>query len=149
MMKKMWNTPRTIVQNFEPNEYVAACFQLVCHRGSEGNPYDLGYWNGVNETNGVTHSPIGTPHTCADASANRVITDDGGIFQSVGEFNGEQGWINGGMTGQIDNDHDGVISAGDTIFWYTESGSYWNHDYRRWNHWGVVGQQDPNHPNHS
>ena len=35
MMKKMWNTPRTVVQSFEPNEYVAVCwgvslFNVVC-----------------------------------------------------------------------------------------------------------------------
>ena len=29
-MKKIWEAPRTVVQGFEPNEYVAACYTLVC-----------------------------------------------------------------------------------------------------------------------
>ena len=30
MMKKNWEMPKTMVQKFEPNEYVAACYTLVC-----------------------------------------------------------------------------------------------------------------------
>ena len=33
MMKKMWNTPRTVVQSFEPNEYVAVCWGVACSTG--------------------------------------------------------------------------------------------------------------------
>lgn len=29
-MKKRWETPKTMVQRFEANEYVAACYTLVC-----------------------------------------------------------------------------------------------------------------------
>lgn len=92
----------------------------------------------------MSHSPIGTPNTCGDASANRVITDDGGVFQSVGEFNGEQGWLNGGLDYicQMDGNH--TVDPDDVIFWHTNAS-----DGRRWNHWGVVQQQDPSHPNHS
>ena len=29
-MKKKWETPRMMIQEFAPNEYVAACYTLVC-----------------------------------------------------------------------------------------------------------------------
>lgn len=144
-MKKRWVEPRVQVEEFMPNEYVAACFQLVCHRGSEGNRYPDSYWDGP-ERGDVSHSSIGTPATCGDASANRVITSDGGVFQSVGEYNGEQGWLNGRLTDIVDNG-DEKTGPGDLVFWYTESGS--GRGYRRWNHWGYIEQEDPSHPNHS
>ena len=45
-MKKMWAEPRVQVQEFIPNEYVAACFKLACRRGSEGNSYPDDFWYG-------------------------------------------------------------------------------------------------------
>ena len=146
-MKMRWEEPRIEVQKFMPNEYVAACFQLACHRGSEGNSYSNSMWGGP-ERGDVSHSTIGTPATCGDASANRVITSEGGVFQNVGEFNGQQGWLNGVLT-HIEDNGDGVTGPDDLVFWYTESGSRWNGSYRRWNHWGYIEQEDPNHPNHS
>ena len=137
-MKKTYETPVACAEEFMPNEYVAACFQLVCHRGSEGNHYPDSYWNGP-EIGNVSHSTIGTPHTCGDASANRVITSDGGVFQSVGEYNGEQGWLNGSMTKWTDNDKSNSITPGDTIFWYTKASG--KGDRRKWNHWGYLSCQ--------
>lgn len=86
-MKKAYETPTACAEEFMPNEYVAACFQLACGRGSDPSlPYGS-HWDS-SERGDVSHSTIGTPDTCGDASANRVITDDGGVFQSVGEYNG-------------------------------------------------------------
>lgn len=141
-MKRAYETPMACAEEFMPNEYVAACFKLACRRGSEGQKYPDYYW-GTGERGDVSHSTIGTPDTCGDASANRVITSDGGVFQSVGEYNGEQGWLNGRYTNIIDNG-DGKTGPGDIIFWYTTA-----KDGRKWNHWGVIEQEDPNHPNHS
>lgn len=31
--------------------------------------------------------------TCTDASANRVITNDGSVVKSVSEYNKDQGWL--------------------------------------------------------
>ena len=146
-MKKRWVEPRVQVEEFMPNEYVAACYQLACGRGPENSlPYG-DHWDSP-EIGNVSHSSIGTPDTCGDASANRVITDDGGFFQSVGEFNGEQGWLNGGLDDVLQRaGNDDTIDPGDVIFWHTNAGG--KYDRRKWNHWGVVKQQDPNHPNHS
>ena len=108
MKKKMWREPSVEVQEFVPNEYVAACFKLACGRGSDPSlPYGS-HWK-TGEQGNVSHSTIGTPDTCGDASANRVITDDGGFFQSVGEFNGEQGWLNGGLDYILQQDGNNTI----------------------------------------
>ena len=142
-MEKKWEKPVTVVEKFEANEYVAACFKLACGRGSDPSlPYGA-YWE-RGERGDVSHSPIGTPNTCGDANANRVITDDGGFFQSVGDLNGEQGWLNGGLDYVLQRDGNGTVDPNDVIFWHTNAS-----DGRRWNHWGIVQQEDPNHPNHS
>lgn len=137
--------PMMTGETFATNEYVAACFMLACHRGSKGNPYvdSYPYWDGP-ERGKVSHSPIGTADTCGDASANRVITSEGGLVQNVGEYNGQQGWLNGVYTHWIDNGKEGEVDPGDIIFWYTTAS-----DGRKWNHWGVVQPEDPSHPNHS
>lgn len=145
-MKEKWEEPRILVQQFVPNEYVAACFLLACQRGPSNNLAEGEHWNS-GERGNVSHSAAGTPNTCADSSANRVITDDGGLFQSVGEFNGEQGWLNGGLDAIIQKDGNNTIDVGDVIFWHTNA-SGWG-DNRKWNHWGVVQAEDPSHPNHS
>ena len=140
---RSWVKPRTEVQKFEANEYVAACFKLACSVGSEGNIYG-DRWKSP-EKGDVSHSPKGTPQTCGDPSANRVITDDGGYFESIGEFNGEQGWIEGGLDYVLQMDGNSTIDPDDVIYWHT----YSNDRSRKWNHWGYVEQQDPSHPNHS
>ena len=33
---KRWETPRTVVQGFEANEYVAACWYIACDYGEAG-----------------------------------------------------------------------------------------------------------------
>lgn len=146
MMKKNREMPKTVVQRFEPNEYVAACYMLACGRGPEDNLEYGSHWESPEQGN-VSHSALGTRHTCGDASANRVITSEGGIFESVGELNGEQGWLNGGFDEILQMDGNNTVDPGDVIFWHTNA-SGWN-DNRKWNHWGVVQQQDPDHPNHS
>ena len=146
MKKKMWREPSVEVQEFVPNEYVAACFKLACQRAPANRLTYGSHWDSSDHGH-ASYSPIGTPDTCGDASANRVITDDGGVFQSVGEFNGEQGWLNGGLDEILQMDGNNTVDPGDVIFWHTNaSGKF---DNRKWNHWGVVQQQDPSHPNHS
>ena len=35
-MKKTWQAPRILVQEFETNEYVAACYSLYCMVAGDG-----------------------------------------------------------------------------------------------------------------
>lgn len=55
---------------------------LACERGSNGWTGNADKWGGVREYGyGVSHSPLGTSHTCGDKTANRVITDNGGVLK--------------------------------------------------------------------
>ena len=95
-------------------------------------------WGGVDEYGyGISHSPLGTPHTCGDKTANRVITDNGGVFERVQEHNGQQGWISGTYCGYDDNDNSKTLSAGDTVYWSTFS----RNKNRRWNHYGTLSKR--------
>lgn len=123
-MKKMYEKPMAFEEAFVADEYVAACYFLACERGSNGWTGNADKWGGVREYGyGVSHSPLGTSHTCGDKTANRVITDNGGVFEKVQEHNGQQGWISGTYCGYDDNDHNNKLSPGDTVYWCTYSGN--------------------------
>ena len=124
----------------------SSMYFLACERGSNWWTGNADKWGGVREYGyRVSHSPLGTSHTCGDKTANRVITDNGGVFEKVQEHNGQQGWISGTYCGYDDNDHNNKLSPGDTVYWCTYSGN----KNRRWNHYGTLEQADANHPNHS
>lgn len=87
---------------------------------------------------------------CSIASHNefRYINNDAAA-DFVSESNKDQGTLTGGFTSYIDNDHNGKISVGDTIFWYTDGKTNGVVDNGRWNHWGIVQVADVGHPNRS
>lgn len=146
-MKKKWEEPKIQVQEFVANEYVAACYYLACNVGrGEKDASNGPYWNGT-EYGGVDHAALGTSGTCADKTANRVITDEGGLLANsqVGEYNKEQGWITGGIDTWLDTNNNGKVDADDVIYWHTVSKT----NDRRWNHKGTLELADKNHPNHS
>lgn len=144
MMKRVYESPKACAEIFTANEYIAACYKLACSvGGGKKPPYEF-VWHGE-EYGGVSHAKPGTAHTCADPTANRVITGKGGIFYSIGEYNGEQKWINGDLDHLVDVNKNDKCDTGDVVYWHTVSKS----GDRRWNHWGVIEQADPNHPNHS
>ena len=133
-MKKMYEKPMAFEETFVADEYVAVCYFLACKRGSDKWDGNADKWGGEAECGyGVSHSQLGTPHTCGDKTANRVITDNGGVFKNVQEHNGQQGWISGTYYGYDDNDDNGKLSPGDTV-WCTYSGN----KGRRWNHYGTI-----------
>ena len=109
-MKKMYEKPMAFEEAFVADEYVAACYFLACKRGSDKWDGNADKWGGVDEYGyGISHSPLGTPHTCGDKTANRVITDNGGVFERVQEHNGQQGWISGTYCGYDDNDNSNYL----------------------------------------
>ena len=128
-MKKMYEKPMAFEEAFVADEYVAACYFLACKRGSKGWDGNVAHWHYAEYGRNVSHSPLGTANTCGDKTANRVITDNGGVFEKVQEHNGEQGWLDGTYCGYDDNDNSNTLSAGDTVYWSTFSE---NKD-RRWN----------------
>lgn len=54
--------------------------------------------------------------TCTDASANRVITNDGSVVKSVSEYNKDQGWLDGGFDYWDDRNNNGIVDTKDGIY---------------------------------
>ena len=146
-MERKWETPRILVQEFEPNEYVAVCWTVACRVGN-GNYGEYGQeqnwrnWNGQRPYGGNCHDHTGS---CSIASNNQFNVSESGQVSFYAENSSDQGSLNGGYTHYIDNNGNNTIDDGDIIFWYTLSG---NED-RRWNHYGIVTNPTPNHPNRS
>lgn len=66
-MERKWETPRVLVREFEPNEYVAVCWGVACDV-SWANDYEqrYGFWDGGNVSHASGH--------CGNSS-NQVIYD--------------------------------------------------------------------------
>lgn len=124
-MKRMYEKLMAYEEAFVANEYVAACYGLACSVGF-GNSGDKGNKWKYDEKGSVFHEDDFVSGTCTDASANRVITNDGSVVKSVGEYNKDQGWLDGGF-------------------------DYWGQSFvdRRWNHYGILAPLDSSCPSHS
>ena len=85
-MKRMYEKLMAYEEAFVANEYVAACYGLACSVGF-GNSGDKGNKWKYDEKGSVFHEHDFVSGTCTDASANRVITNDGSVVKSVSEYN--------------------------------------------------------------
>ena len=146
-MERKWETPRVLVQEFEPNEYVAVCWTVACsvgngNYGSYGEEDRWRNWGGREPYGSQCHNHTGS---CSIASNNQFNVSESGNVSFYAENSSDQGSLNGGYTNYIDRNGNNTIDNGDIIFWYTLSG---NGD-RRWNHYGTVTNPTPNHPNRS
>lgn len=141
-MSKTWETPRVLVEEFEENEYVAACWGVKCDV-DWANRYEMenggDYWNGV--THDIAH--------CGNSS-NQVIFDDDG--DGTGDRMIETGTAGLGdlaCTIYWDDTYNSVrsvdtVKPGNTIYWTTRAA-----DGRTWNHKGEVFATAEGHPNRS
>lgn len=71
-MKKVWSRPLTVVQNFEANEYVAACgdteygvYKFECN-APEGTLYYYNRWGGTTRLG--DYNPCGDKHEASKSS---------------------------------------------------------------------------------
>ena len=143
-MLEKWETPRVTIQEFEPNEYVAACWQIACSVGAKG---DENYANPdpMNPNDpGITHSHNSDKTGCGWAHSQYIVEVSDGVF-NVTEYG--QNILPCSLT---KNDHwrnlESTITdvePGNKIYWTTSL------DNRTWYHYGTVGAEDPNHPNRS
>lgn len=141
-MSKTWETPKVLVEEFEENEYVAACWGVKCDVGW-ANEYEKGY--GGDYWNGVTHD---SAH-CGNSS-NQVIFDDDG--DNIGDRmieTGTDGLGDLACTIYWDGNYKqersvSTVEPGDTIYWTTCAA-----DGRTWNHKGTVFATAEGHPNRS
>lgn len=148
---RTWIRPMIIEECFVSNESiansVAACYKIACDVRSTGvSTYGSGWGYAHEYGSNISHSPLGTAGTCADANANRIITTGTvGVGTSIQENNTEQKrWLDG----EIDSivlGSDGIVNPGDRVYWHT----FDEKQTRRWNHTGIIQQTDPSRPNHS
>ena len=143
---KRWVKPRTEVQVFEANEYVAVCWGVACDV-SWANGYEqrFGYWDDGNVSHALDH--------CGNSS-NQVIYDrnNDGVGERMVETGTDGlGTLNciiytdcnertGEFTGRISASQ---VHVDDLIYWTTSSGS------RTWHHRGTVTATAEGHPNRS
>lgn len=140
-MKKSWETPKAMVEEFEANEYVAACWGVKCDV-DWSNHYELKQGD---YGNGVTHA---SDH-CGNSS-NQVIFDDNddGTADRMIET-GTDGLGDLSCTIYMNENYNEIrnvstVKIGDTIFWTTRAS-----DGRTWNHKGTVFATAEGHPNRS
>lgn len=140
-MKKTWEVPVICVQQFEANEYVAACWGVGCSIDDANNI----------ERNLGIYRPGVLDHTAnhCGLSGNQVIYDDNndGTADRMVEV-GTDGLGNLNCTIYTDSNYNTVkpissVKAGDTIYWTTSAGS------KTWHHVGTVYEAVPGHPNRS
>ena len=75
-MKKEWVRPLTMVQNFVPNEYVAACgdsgvvYNFECNAGAKNSRYNVYFENGIEygTTGSGYYHPCGETHSAESDS---------------------------------------------------------------------------------
>lgn len=139
-MKKQWTSPRILVQEFEANEYVAACWDVAC------NTVEANIHQGKTHFSGETHNPI----HCGNA-ANQVLKDinNDGSFDTMTEVGTDNlgnlpCYVYTDLTYSTPQNLSN-LKSGDLIFWITQT----KDGSRKWFHQGWVKDQDPNHPNRS
>lgn len=140
-MKKTWETPKASVQEFEANEYVAACWGVACSVDKAN----------MIEKNMNNYNP---PHLChsidhCGQKANQVIFDydNNGTADRMIET-GTDGLNDLSCTIFTDNKYKNQrnvssVKSGETIYWTTSAGS------KIWHHVGTVYETVPGHPNRS
>lgn len=140
-MKTKWITPRTEIEAFVPDEYVAACWGVSCN-WSDSNQYEKlhGYWDNGNVSHAANH---------CGRSSNQVIMDEN--EDGTADYMEERGTDGLGTLRCIiyqDASYNtlrdiSTVKPGNPIFWTTTSGS------RTWHHQGTVTGKDINRPNMS
>lgn len=139
---RRWVKPRTEVQKFEANEYVAACWGVGCDvnwSNKYEQEHDRDFWNGV--THDAAH--------CGNSS-NQVIFDDNedGVADRMIET-GTDGLGDLNCIIYTDGSYNTIrdvstVKIGETIYWTTTAA-----DGRTWNHKGTVFATAEGHPNRS
>lgn len=135
-MVKEWTKPMLVIQEFEPNEYVAACWSLACTvPGSDPIPsYDR--YGKENNTHGS--AGCGNP-------ANQIISDNNGVL-TVMENSADQGLLEARITSPTDW---AEVYAGMVVTWETSSMDSTTGQMRTWHHSGTAQSVDSSHPNRS
>lgn len=135
-MKEKWLTPKTVIEEFTPNEYIAACWGVGCLT-NEANKYERDH------KNGIAWHRIGD---CGNAS-HQYLKDENndGIPEAMFE---KKDYGDLECTIYSDADYTNIISAsmvrpGNKIYWKTTLALITYH------HQGTVYSTVEGHPNAS
>ena len=163
-MKEMWEKPRIAVQTFVAGEYAASCcIEVRCLVNQEKTFNPLGLkddgaemWSKWVDTpekgnrieNDQNHNGIYLDEhyqSCSRTDNNYLYTDENANNAlGIWEYSNEQKKdLSGVVTYWKDINEDKKYSADDLIAWVTYNASAF------WRHWGYLGNQDKNRPNHS
>ena len=138
-MKEKWMAPRTVIEEFTPNEYVAACWNIACIQGKYGDvlpwgsKYDYDY-----KENGRKY--LDHTGSCSSA-ANNVISDNGGKI-TVRENSSDQGWLDCEIQSPTGW---GNVTPGMEVIWVTYNDS----KTKKWTHKGIAETINTLRPNMS
>ena len=143
MEMRRWVKPRTEVQKFEANEYVAACWKIACTVGAQ-NGENYPNPDPISSDPGITHSHNSDKKGCGWDHSQYIVEVGDGVFNVTEygdnilecELTRNKNWT--GLQDTISN-----VQPGQTIYWTTSLGD------RTWYHYGTVGYEDANHPNRS
>lgn len=141
-MKKRWETPKAMVEEFEANEYVAVCWGVACST-TAANQYEASINNSAQDHRGEYCGTTG--HQWLTDS------DNNGIPERMSEI-GTDGLGTLACTIYTDSTYRrrgdiSKVEVGDYIYWTTSAGS--GRDKRTWHHQGWVTETTPGHPNRS
>lgn len=149
-MKTKWITPRTEIEAFVPDEYVAACWGVGC-LVDRANHYEEthGIYGGPASDRNPSWASIGCSHEAAycGTSGNQVIrlNPDGTPNRMVETGTNGLGDLDCTLTNAnyIGTVSISSVTVGSTIYWTTSSGD------RIWHHVGLVTATVPGRPNAS
>ncbi|MBR1743425.1 MAG: hypothetical protein IJ733_16455 [Lachnospiraceae bacterium] len=133
MEKKAWVQPLAVVENFMANEYVAACWGVVCDVPADATDPLKGIPDEISEGSGITHRK----KFCGDSNHYQIRLDDKtGVPYEMYEVQTDglgdlQCTIYTDSSFQTKKDI-ATVKANEYIYWTTKSGS------KVWHHHGPV-----------
>lgn len=140
-MKKNYETPKVLVQEFEVDEYIAACWGVKCYT-DDANNWEKDHFN-YNYPD-LWHDP----DSCGKSSHQVLYDDDNnGSPDRMMEVDTKglgtlQCYLYTDDTYKTPKLYESVHS-GETIYWITKAGK------KTWHHQGYVYDTVPGHPNRS
>lgn len=127
-MKEKWNSPKTVIEEFVPNEYVAVCWGVAC------DVYEANDYEKKNGPGSKTWYDMGCTHDINHCGKmeNQVLKDynnDGKPDEMIEIGTDGLGNLPCNISGgSLEN-----IKVGDYIYWTTSAA-----DGRIWHHQGTV-----------
>lgn len=144
-MKKRWESPQMLVQKFEANEYVAACYSLYCLVSGDGERFTGNTWHDWRSHGGEQHdnttvwNRLSTPldgqlHGAPCANGSSLNTETGVYYE----------YHKASAVGNITLGDD-AGNGRQYAVWTSEDVNGTGH----YSHYGYAVLDDANRPNHS